>query len=185
MYADSISVVMVNNVQGRAFSNLRGSLRQGDIPSMFWFGVGIDPLLIYLERRLHGIQITTLPVLGPTMQHEINSVMDPIKQVFKPAISSMEEFNLVDRACTLLELASGVRLRRNPDSGKVKFLPLGRWRGTLNQEDIPHQYIRLSDHLDFVGVELKATFTQTRKVNGDLLQARIKITTRLRKVGTM
>ena len=35
LYADSISVVMVNNVQGRAFPNLRGSLRQGDIPSMF------------------------------------------------------------------------------------------------------------------------------------------------------
>ena len=58
----------------------------------------------------------------------------------------------------------------------MKFLPLGRWRGTLTQEDIPHQYIRLSDHLDFVGVELRATFTQTRKVNGDLLQARIKST---------
>ena len=35
LYADSISVVMVNNVQGRAFPNLQGSLRQGDIPSMF------------------------------------------------------------------------------------------------------------------------------------------------------
>ena len=37
MYVYSISVVVVNNVQGRAFPNLRGSLRQGDIPSMFWF----------------------------------------------------------------------------------------------------------------------------------------------------
>jgi hypothetical protein len=52
---------MVNNVQGRAFSNLRGSLRQGDIPSMFWFAVGIDPLLLYLEKRLRGIPITSLP----------------------------------------------------------------------------------------------------------------------------
>ena len=43
LYADSISVVMVNNIQGKAFQNLRGSLRQGDIPSMYWFGV---PVLI-------------------------------------------------------------------------------------------------------------------------------------------
>ena len=36
--------------------------------------------------------------------------------------------------------------------------------------------IQLSDHLDFVGVELRATFTQTRKANGDMLQDRVKNT---------
>ena len=60
--------------------------------------------------------------------------------------------------------------------GKVKFLPLGRWRGSLTQEDLPHQYVQLSDHLDFVGVELRATFQQTRKVNGEQLQERVKNT---------
>ena len=94
----------------------------------------------------------------------------------KPAITSMEEFRLVDRACTLLERASGVKLHRDPNSGKVKFLPLSRWRGTLSQEDLPNLYVRLSDHLDFVGVELRATFTQTRKVNGEILQSRINNT---------
>ena len=34
----------------------------------------------------------------------------------------------------------------------------------------------LSDHLDMVGVTLKATYTQTRKANGDELQSRIKNT---------
>ena len=55
----------------------------------------------------------------------------------KPAISSMQEFYLVDRACCRLERASGVKLNRNPDSGKVKFLALGRWRGTLSHKDLP------------------------------------------------
>ena len=32
------------------------------------------------------------------------------------------------------------------------------------------------DHLDFVGVELRSSYTQTRKVNGDILQTRIKNT---------
>ena len=54
LYAESISVVVVNNLLGRAFPNLRGSLRQGDVPSMFWFATGIDPLLNYLEKRLKG-----------------------------------------------------------------------------------------------------------------------------------
>ena len=88
----------------------------------------------------------------------------------------MHEFHLVDQACSLLERASGVKLHRDPSAGKVKFLPLGRWKGSLTQEDLPHQYVQLSDHLDFVGVELRATFQQTRKVNGDQLQDRVKNT---------
>ena len=70
----------------------------------------------------------------------------------KPAISTMEEFQLVDRASALFEAASGCVLHRDPTSGKVKFLALGRWRGTLQQEDIPVNYIALSEHLDMVRV---------------------------------
>ena len=88
----------------------------------------------------------------------------------------MQEFLLVDQTCSLLERASVVKLHRDPSEGKVKFLPLGRWRGSLSQEDLPHQYMQLSDHLDFVGVELRATFQKTRKVNGDQLQDRVKNT---------
>ena len=35
IYADSKTVVVVNIMQGRIFPNIRGSLRQGDVPSMF------------------------------------------------------------------------------------------------------------------------------------------------------
>ena len=86
----------------------------------------------------------------------------------KPAITSMSEFTLVDHGSFLFEQASGCVLHRDPASGKVKFLPLGRWKGTLTKEDLPVNYIALSDHLDMIGVELRATHTQTRKANGDL-----------------
>ena len=134
LYAESISVVVVNNLLGRAFPNLRGSLRQGDVPSMFWFATGIDPLLNYLEKRLQGIPITSLPVHGPVPDGDHRRVIDPLQQHFKlmayaddvkPAISSMSEFSL-DRACSLMERASGVKFHREPDSGKVKFLALSR-----------------------------------------------------------
>ena len=183
LYSDNISVVMVNNIQGRAFPNIRGSLRQGDIPSMYWFSVGIDPLLLYLEKRLQGIPITNLPIAGPSMEQDISSPREYMKEVFKlvayaddvkPAISCMNEFKLVEDACNMLEKASGVKLHRDPSTEKVRFLPLGRWRGVLTQEDIPYQYIRLSEHLDFVGVEIRASFTQTRKANGEMLQTRIR-----------
>ena len=81
----------------------------------------------------------------------------------KPAITSMAEFNLVDKASALFEESSGCKLHRDPAAGKCKFLPLSRWRNTLTQEDIP-PFMLLSDHLDMVGVELRATHTQTRKV---------------------
>ena len=84
----------------------------------------------------------------------------------------MQEFHLVDNVCALLERSYGVKLHRDPAAGKVNFLALGRCRGTLTQEDIT-QFIKLSDHLNFVGVELRATFSQTRRANGDQVQSRV------------
>ena len=53
------------------------------------------------------------------------------------------------------------------------FLPLGRWKGTLCQEDLPVKYIVISEHLDMVGVKLKASYLQTRKINCDDLQEKV------------
>ena len=71
----------------------------------------------------------------------------------------MVEFLLVDEAAAKFEKASGCRLHRDPQLGKCKFLPLGRWRGTLQQEDIPCNIMVLSDQIDIVWVTLKATNT--------------------------
>ena len=181
---NNITIVVVNNVLGRSFVNLRWSLRQGDLPSMHWFAYGIDPLIDFLNNRLQGIVIHSLPLHGPCPAGAL-SPLPPLEERYKvigyaddlkPAVTSMEEFLLVDQASALFERSSGCKLHRDPTSGKCKFLPLGRWRGTLTQEDIPCPYMVLSDHLDMVGVELRATPTQTRKVNGDILQSRIKNT---------
>ena len=151
---------------------------------MFWFAYAIDPLLQYLDRRLKGILIYSIPQHGPSLKGHA-SPLQPLEQRYKvvgyaddlkPAVTSMQEFSLIDRASALFERSSGCRLHRNPQSDKCKFLPLGRWRGTLSQEDIPLAYMTLSDHLDMVGVELRATHTQTRKVNGDVLQTKVKNT---------
>ena len=69
LYKNNISIVRVNNIPGKARKNIRLSLRQGDLPSMHLFGFGIDPLLIYLEKRLEGILIASLPVYGPTLDN--------------------------------------------------------------------------------------------------------------------
>ena len=153
LYKQSFTIVVVNNIPGRTLPNIRGSFREGDIPSMFWFAIGIDPLLIYLDKRLTGIPIATLPVAGPPPETSAGQALPPLVQLYKvvayaddvkPSISSMQEFLLVDNACCLIERASGVKLHRDPAAGKVKFLALGRWKGTLSQEDLPFQYIKLS-----------------------------------------
>ena len=69
LYHENFSIIVVNNIAGKTVRNTRLSLRQGDKPSMFFFAFSIDPLIIYLERRLTGILITTLPVLGPVPEH--------------------------------------------------------------------------------------------------------------------
>ena len=151
---------------------------------MEWFSFGIDPLLRYLDRRLQGILISSLPVLGPASKDD-RYPLPPLEERFKlmaycddvkPGISTMAEFTTVDKACSLFEQSSGCQLHRDPALGKCKFLKLGRWRGTLSQEDIPLRYLLLSDSLQMVGVELKATWQQTRKANGDIVQSRVSNT---------
>ena len=183
LYTNNTTICVANNKLCRSFKNICMSLRQGDIPSMNWFAYGIDPLISYLDKRLSGITIFSLPVAGPAREKDTRP--PPISQSYKvigyaddikPGISSMQEFILVDNAAKMFEGASGCKLHRDPTVGKCKFLPLGRWKGTLEQEDIPCNYMQISDHLDMVGVVLKTTHTQTRKTNGDEIQSRVKNT---------
>ena len=55
-------------------------------------------------------------------------------------------------------------------------MALGKWKGTLKQDDLPCNFFSLSDHLYMLGVTLKATHMATRKHNGDELQERMKNT---------
>ena len=186
IYSNNITIVVTNNILGKSFKNIRWSIRQGDRPSSLLFNYGIDPHLAWLDKRLKGIPIYKQQALGPLLQgqvrqlqplvvHETYKVIGYVDDV-KPSITSMNEFVLVDQGSTLFEKASGCILHRNPAAGKVKVLLLGRWKGVLQQEDLPVKYISISDHLDMVGVQLTATFSNTRQVNGEKLQDRVKNT---------
>ena len=135
LYANSITIPVVNNVLGKPLNNTRGNLRQGCPGSMGWFGIAIDPLLIYLCKRLTGIPIYSLPTCGPALEdgtqpqavselYAVTGYADDIK----PAVTTMAEFTLVNQAAKLFELASGCVLHRDPRVGKCKGLPLGNRR---------------------------------------------------------
>ena len=148
---------------------------------MGWFGVAIDPLLRYLLRTLSGVPICSLPTIGPSLKdgtpplpvtekYKVYGYADDVK----PAVTTMAEFGLVDKAAKLFELSSGCALHRDPNTGKCKVLPLGRWKGTLQQDDIPFQYMKLCDTLAMVGVYLAANWQVTRKENNDDLTKKIQ-----------
>ena len=65
LYAENITVVVVNNSMGKAIMNVRWSLRQGDLPSMFWFAYAIDPLIIFLDNKLKSIPLYSIPLHDP------------------------------------------------------------------------------------------------------------------------
>ena len=181
LYEDSKTIPVVNNVPGRALKNIRGSLRQGCPGSMGWFSISVDALLIFLHRRLQGINICSLPTTGPkladgtppqpvTEDYTVYGYADDVK----PAVTTMAEFALVEQAVTLFERSSGNHLHRDPVKGKCKVLLLGRWRNTLQQEDIRFPHFKITDSLAMVGVDLTASWQSTRKCNMDEVQARVQ-----------
>ena len=97
----------------------------------------------------------------------------------KPEVRTLEEINLCIDECEKLALVSGVQLHCDPQSGKVKILPLGLWRDSLSQDDIPHSFIRLTDQLDCVGVKLTYNYFTTRKINNSLLVEKVSKLTNL------
>ena len=54
------------------------------------------------------------------------------------------------------------------------MLPLGRWRNSLQQEDIGLPHLKITDRLSMVGFELTASWQSSRKVNMDEVQSRVQ-----------
>ena len=91
---------------------------------MAWFSFAIDPLLLYLAKRLSGIPICRLPSSGP--KTVVGIPPEPVEERYlvfgyaddvKPSVATMEEFRLVDHAASLFEKSSGCKLHRDPVSG--------------------------------------------------------------------
>ena len=50
--------------------------------SMDWFAIGIDPLLDFLDKRLTGIPVWSLPVSGPARECD-EYPLEPLTESFK------------------------------------------------------------------------------------------------------
>ena len=178
MYKTAVIRVVVNNEVGREIK-IRRCVRQGAPPSMLLFLYNIDPVIVFLEKRLTGILLYNYPVAGPTLPDQValpaledRYTIKGYADDLKPVIKSMAEFVMIDEVVGVFESASGCAIHRDPTQDKCKVLLLGGWK-RLQQHDIPINYIRISDHLDMLGFTLMATFTKTRKANGDAVQSKL------------
>ena len=130
--------------------------------------------LCYLPRRLQGIVICSiLGILQP--DGTTSAVREERYKVFghaddvKPAVTSLEEFSIVNLGDSLFEKSSGNKLHRQTgERGKCAVLALGKWRRTLKQQ--------LADSLAMVGVVLTPTWQTTRKIKCDEVVSRVKKT---------
>ena len=190
LYERGTTRVSVNNILGGIIKNLMESLRQADLPSMFWFVVAMDPLLISLKRLLTGIETKSVTAEGPLMEGEVTKLRHVEKfkilsytDDLKPAVTSMEEISLIVEQCRKLERSSGVKLQRDPNSGKCKILPLGSWKTTLLQEMILCDFIKITDSLDCIGVKLCSNFYMTRVKNIEFIVDKVQKITNMWKAG--
>lgn len=188
MYKDAVIRVVVNGVIGKAIK-VKRCVRQGAPSSMLLFLYNMDPAVVHLENRLQGITLYQMPVLGPVRPGE--PALLPIEEKYKvkgyaddlkPVVKSMVEFLLLDAILALFEAASGCQVHRDPQQDKCKILLLGNWK-RLQQADIPVEYLKISEFLDMLGLTLKSSFTQTRKVNGEVIQKKYSDTINPWKVG--
>ena len=188
MYKDAEIRVVVNGEIGNAIK-VKRCVRQGAPSSMLLFLYNMDPVLNFLERRLTGITLYRMPIMGPTLQGE--DPLPPKEETYKikgyaddlkAALKTMAEFLLLDMCLTVFEEASGCRVHRDENQQKCKVLLLGNWK-KIKQEDIPVKYLKISDHLDMLGVTLKATFTTTRAANGDTVQKKCSDTINPWRIG--
>ena len=75
LYTNNFSRVVVNGISGRNIENKHLLIRQGDKNAMELFSYGIDPIIDYLEKRLEGITIYSMPRIGPALQQEQQQLM--------------------------------------------------------------------------------------------------------------
>ena len=125
IYKNNVTIVCVNNIQGKPILNIRLSLCQGDVPSMLFFCFAIDLLLHSLNALLTGFNRFSIPISGPLNKNEtlpphLNETLKLISYAvdLKPVVRSMAEISFCISECNKLELKSGVQLHRDPRSGK-------------------------------------------------------------------
>lgn len=185
----SYVISIINNERQQRIMNRRKNIKQGDRTSTILYNYSVDPLLIYLHKRLQGIMYHKLhtagprhPKLGPAAPVEARLRVLGFVDDVKCALVSAQEFVMLDAAVRHFELASGSMLHRDPTTKKCQLLTLGKW-SHWNQSQSPLGYLAIVEELNFLGVKLARSSAKSRVLNGEELTDRVKNTIASYKAG--
>ena len=133
------------------------SIRQGDPLAMLLYIIYIEPLLIYIERKVSGLQIL-VPLRGATqVSNSVESYCDDVNVI----TTKDEDLKIVNAAIEKFEAVSGAILSRNK---KCKILGLGRWS---KRERWPLNYIRSVKEVKVFGIYILNSYKNIIKRNWD------------------
>ena len=117
------------------FIEVSFSIRQGDPIAMLLYIIYVEPLLIYIEKRIVGLKIEN-------MRQSVEAFCDDINII----TSDINDLVIVDEAVKLFEKVSGAILSRNV---KCKVIGFASWK---NRNDWPLPYLSTVCEIKVFGV---------------------------------
>ena len=106
------------------------------------------------------------PLLGgPKPVEEKLTVLGFVDDV-KGIVTSIKEFNILDKTLDIFEKAMGSKLHRStdPNNQKCSLLTLGKW-ARWSEADSPLNYTKVVGTINLLSVKLERTTTRTREIN--------------------
>ena len=126
------------------------SIRQGDPLSMLLFIIYVEPLLMFLKKKVGGVRVGAITQIDESYCDDINLM-----------VNSLKEFKTIDDAFTKFEDMSGAILSRNQ---KSKVLGLGTWVG---KKDWPLLWLKTVLEVKVFGVKILASYKDIISINWD------------------
>ena len=130
--------------------SLSFSIRQGDPLAMILYIIYIEPLLLYLERKLVGLRI------GNRVQ-----CLEPYCDDVNVLTNNVSDFFVLDDAVRKFESISGAILSRDK---KCKVMGLGSW---ANRVDWPLDYLKNVKEIKVFGIYVLDSYRSLIKRNWD------------------
>ena len=126
------------------------SIRQGDPLAMLLYIIYIEPLLLYLERKLVGLRLAGIPQCLEGYCDDINVLTN-----------QASDFTVLDCAVRKFELVSGAILSRNK---KCKVMGFGSWKGRTAW---PLYYLKTVQEMKVFGIFFVDNYRSMLKRNWD------------------
>ena len=126
------------------------SIRQGDPLAMILYIIYIEPLLLYLERVLVGVQIAAVRQTLEAYCDDLNIITN-----------NEADFVKIDETIVKFEKMSGALLSRDK---KCKVIGFGNWR---DREVWPLKWLRTENEIKIFGIFISDSYREIIKKNWD------------------